>query len=158
MSICNLKIIPIDLLWQAPSNTNFRGLASPSSIEMLLHSTHIGCKCTKQRHKLQTKPHSTTTLPNVGKSALAVPVRRGVSVPFPNCTRRLEQSGVLSATRFTMETVDAKTRIKQLDTTDRIQWEEDQELVDLAIVWALQHGLVSRLFMPASLQLPDGWQ
>lgn len=46
-----------------------------------------------------------------------------------------------------METVDAKTRIQQLDTTDKIRWEEDQELVDLAIVWALQHGLVSRIFM-----------
>ena len=54
---------------------------------------------------------------------------------------------MLSATRFTMEVVDAKSRIKQLDTTDTIQWEEDQELVDLAIVWALQHGLVSRPFM-----------
>ena len=117
---------------------------------MLLHSTHIGHLCTKLRHKSQTRPHSTITLLNFAKSSLAVPVRRGVSVHFPNCTRRLAQSGVSSASRFTMETVDAKTRIKQLDTTNRIQWEEDQELADLAIVWALQHGLVSRLFMRAS--------
>lgn len=145
-------------LTSTESNTNLRYLASPLTTEMLLYSTHIGHQCTKLTAKSQTKPYSTTALPNFGKPSLAVPVRRGVSVPFSNCARRLAQSRVLSAKQFTMETVDAKSRIKQLDTTDRIQWEEDQELVDLAIVWALQHGLVRRLFVRASLQLPGEWQ
>lgn len=61
------------------------------------------------------------------------------------------QPGVVSATGATMETMDAKPRIQQLDTTDTMRWEEDQELVDLAIVWALQHGLVSRLLLQHSL-------
>ena len=125
---------------------------------MLLHSTRIGHQRTTLGHKSQTKAHSTTVFPNFGKPSLAVPVRRRVLEPLPNCARRLAQSGVLSATHFTMEAVDAKSRIQQLDTTDRIQWEEDQELVNLAIVWALQHGLVSHLLIRASLQLPGSWR
>ena len=123
----------------------------PSNSEMPLHITHIGYRCAQPIHKSQTTPHSIVSLLTFEKSPLGVPFRRGVSIAFRNCTRRLVQPGVVSATGATMETMDAKPRIQQLDTTDTMRWEEDQELVDLAIVWALQHGLVSRLLLQHSL-------
>lgn len=133
-------------LTQPDRQHHLRCLAGPSKSEMPLHSTHIGNRCTQPIHKSQTTSHSIVSTLRFEKSPLAVAFRRGVAPAFQNCTRRLVQSGVVSATGSTMETTDAKTRIQQLDTTDTMRWEEDQELVDLAIVWALQHGLVSRLF------------
>lgn len=139
-----LFALPFDLL---DNRHHLRRLTGPSIIEMRLHSTHIGNRCTQPVHKSQTTPHSIVSTLTFGKSPLGVPFRRGVSLAFQNCTRRLVQSGAVSATGATMETMDAKTRIQQLDITDTMHWEEDQELVHLAIVWALQHGLVSCLFL-----------
>lgn len=141
------------IFWTNQTNTgstDLHRLAGPSTTEMLLHSTHIGNRCTQPTHKSQTTSHSVVSPPKFEKLPLAVSVHRGASPPFQQCTKRLVQSGVVSATGGTMETMDAKSRIQQLGTTDRMQWEEDQELVDSAIVWALQHGLVSRLILRAS--------
>lgn len=104
---------------------------------MLLRGNYIGQQCAKPNHELQTTLHPTTaSVLKLGRSPLA-PVHRGVSPAYTKSVDRSAQVDVSSAA------ASSQSMIAENDATSRVRGEATQETVDLAILWACQHGLVS---------------
>ena len=138
--------LPIDLLDNHSTNVRLTigdCVARLTDTEMLLHSTRIGHQCGKPTYKSQTTQHSTNSVLKLKSSTVPAPVRRGVLFTDHSYTGRLVQQGVPSAIQSTSgdENMDAES-----GSTNGFRCETDQEVADLAIVWAFQHGLVSHFF------------
>ena len=136
-------ILPIDLLEQACQPMLSILLSSwPVTTEMVIHSNHIGHQCARPASKLQPSSHLTTaSVLKLASSPLA-PVCRGVSPAYKKSIARSAHLAVSSAAAPSLPSM-----VVESDTTNSIRLETTQDLVDLAVVWACQHGLVGdRMF------------
>lgn len=103
---------------------------------MLIYSNHIGHQCAKPTCKLEPTLHPTASVLKLCTSPLA-PVYRGVLPAYKTSIGRSAQMDVSSAAAASSQTV-----ITECDATNSIRPETTQEMVNLAVVWACQHGLV----------------